>query len=66
MIGVDGLPTHVKLSSVQRRNLFNAMRLDKKVSAGDIKFVLAQRLGKVVWGQSVPPELVAKAINSQP
>jgi len=66
MFSRAGLPTHVKLSSVQRRNLFNAMRLDKKVSAGDIKFVLAQRLGKVVWGQSVPPELVAKAINSQP
>jgi 3-dehydroquinate synthase len=61
-----GLPTNVKLSSVQRRNLFTAMRLDKKVSGGDIKFVLARRIGKVVWGQSVPPELVAKAINSQP
>jgi 3-dehydroquinate synthase len=61
-----GLPTHVKLTAVQRRNLFNAMRLDKKVSAGDIKFVLAQRIGKVVWGRSVPPELICKAINSQP
>jgi len=61
-----GLPTEVKLSARQRRNLFNAMRLDKKVSAGDIKFVLAQRIGKVVWGQSVPPELVAKTINSRP
>lgn len=60
-----GLPTHVKLNATQRRNLFNAMRLDKKVSGGDIKFVLARRIGKVVWGQSVPPELVAKTINSQ-
>lgn len=61
-----GLPTQVKLSSVQRRNLFHAMRLDKKVSGGDIKFVLARRLGKVVWGQSVPPELIAKVLNLQP
>jgi 3-dehydroquinate synthase len=61
-----GLPTHVNLSSVQRRNLFNAMRLDKKVSGGDIKFVLAKSIGKVVWGQTVPAALVSKAINSQP
>jgi len=61
-----GLPTQVQLNARQRRNLFNAMRLDKKVSGGDIKFVLAKRIGKVVWGQSVPPELVAKTINSHP
>jgi len=61
-----GLPTQVQLNARQRRNLFNAMRLDKKVSGGDIKFVLARRIGKVVWGQSVAPELVAKTINSQP
>jgi 3-dehydroquinate synthetase len=61
-----GLPTQVNLNSRQRRNLFNAMRLDKKVSGGDIKFVLARRIGKVVWGQSVPPELVARTINSHP
>jgi 3-dehydroquinate synthetase len=30
------------------------MRLDKKVSGGEIKFVLADRIGQVVWGQTVP------------
>jgi len=42
-----GLPTCIKLTSKQRRNLIAAMRLDKKVSASQIKFVLAKRIGKV-------------------
>ena len=42
----------------QRRKLFAAMRLDKKVSGGEIKFVLAKRIGKVVWGQRVPENLI--------
>ena len=37
------------------------MKLDKKVSGGEIKFVLAERIGKVVWGKrgsgrSDPPD----------
>src|SRR5437762_60143 len=34
------LPTTVRLSSKQRQKLFTAMKLDKKVSGGEIKFVL--------------------------
>lgn len=49
-----GLPTTVKLNAGQRAKLFAAMKLDKKVSEGEIKFVLAQRIGQVVWGQRVP------------
>ena len=49
-----GLPVRIKLNSVQRRKLFAAMRLDKKVSGGEIKFVLAKIMGKVAWGQRVP------------
>ena len=49
-----GLPTEVRLNATERKKLFAAMRLDKKVSAGEIKFVLAERIGKVVWGQNVP------------
>ena len=36
------------------KQLFEAMRLDKKVSAGEIKFVLARRIGKVEYGIQVP------------
>lgn len=53
-----GLPTTVRLRPVQRKALFAAMRLDKKVSGGEIKFVLAERLGKVTWGQPVAEQLI--------
>ena len=60
-----GLPTRVKINSRQQTKLFAAMKLDKKVSGGEIKFVLAERIGKVVWGQKVPAALIARQINSQ-
>jgi 3-dehydroquinate synthase len=59
-----GLPTSVKLNGAQRKKLFAAMRLDKKVSGGEIKFVLAERIGKVVWGQRVPEKLINQALDS--
>jgi 3-dehydroquinate synthase len=66
-----GLPTGVKLTGPQRRCLFSAMQLDKKVTGGEVKFVLARRIGKVVFGQRVPPEKIARALadsarNPQP
>lgn len=51
-----GLPVTVKLSRGQMEKLFAAMRLDKKVSAGEIKFVLARAIGRVEWGIKVPEE----------
>ena len=59
-----GLPTRVKLNPAQRNKLFSAMRLDKKVSGGEIKFVLARRIGKVVWGQKVPGSIIEKALTA--
>jgi len=53
-----GLPTRIKLNSAQRQKLFAAMKLDKKVSDGEIKFVLAQQIGRVKFGQRIPPQLV--------
>lgn len=61
-----GLPTGVELHATQRQKLVSAMKLDKKVSAGEIKFVLAERIGKVRWGRNVPPALVQKSLNSYP
>lgn len=60
----SGLPISVKLTSAQRKALFAAMTLDKKVSAGEVKFVLAQRLGKVVWGQRVPEPAIQKVLTA--
>jgi len=57
-----GLPAQVKLNAGQRTKLFAAMKLDKKVSNGEIKFVLANRIGKVVWGQRVQTTEIEKVL----
>lgn len=49
-----GLPVTLKLAPKKREALFDAMRLDKKVSGGELKFVLAQSIGAANWGQRVP------------
>jgi 3-dehydroquinate synthase len=49
-----GLPTQVKLKHPPAPETFAAMKLDKKVSNGEIKFVLARRIGQVVWGNACP------------
>lgn len=58
-----GLPTSVQLKKGELEKLFAAMRLDKKVSGGEIKFVLSKQLGEVVWGQSVPEDLVRSTVS---
>jgi 3-dehydroquinate synthase len=57
-----GLPTSIRLTHAQRARLFDAMQRDKKVSGGEIRFVLADRIGRVTWGQTVPRELVEGAL----
>ena len=61
-----GLPTEIKLRHHQRQGFLAAMKLDKKVSRGEIKFVLARRIGKVEFGRNVPVTLLGEAINHQP
>jgi len=60
-----GLPTSVRLRAGQRPKLFAAMRLDKKVSGGEIKFVLARRIGRVEYGHRVPAALIEQVLNAQ-
>ena len=57
-----GLPHKIKLDSGRRKKLFAAMKLDKKVSAGEIKFVLAEKIGKVAWGLKVSPALIDEVL----
>ena len=52
----------VAKNASQRPKLFAAMKLDKKVSDGEIKFVLAKHIGKVVWGQRVPTTAIEKVL----
>jgi 3-dehydroquinate synthase len=59
-----GLPTSVSLSRTQRSQLLNAMQLDKKVSAGEIKFVLARSIGRVEFGHRVPSKALEELLQS--
>ena len=59
-----GLPITVPLNATRRRLMLQAMQLDKKVNAGEVRFVLAERIGKVCWGQKVPVELIEQCLNS--
>jgi 3-dehydroquinate synthetase len=63
MLQRAGRPTHVALSEAERARLFDAMRLDKKVSGGETRFVLAKKIGEVVWGQKVAEPLVHHALD---
>jgi 3-dehydroquinate synthase len=59
-----GLATNVSLNQSQRKKIVGAMKLDKKVSAGEVKFVLARRIGEVEFGQKVPAASVEKILSS--
>ena len=54
----SGLPTSIRFTSTQRKKLIEAMQLDKKVMAGEVKFVLASRIGEVTPGHKVPADLI--------
>ena len=57
-----GLPVKIKLNAGQRKKLFAAMKLDKKVSDGEITFVLAKKIGKVAWKQRVSADLIESVL----
>lgn len=59
-----GLPTETQLSAAQRQRLFSAMQLDKKVSDGEIKFVLARQIGQVEFGHKVSRTLIEQTLKS--
>ena len=61
-----GLPTRLELNAPQRKKVLTAMQLDKKVSGGEIKFVLARRIGAVQFGQQVPLAALERTLNPQP
>ncbi|MGO8677042.1 MAG: 3-dehydroquinate synthase [Limisphaerales bacterium] len=57
-----GLPTRVTLPSRQRAKLLSTMKLDKKVSAGEFRFVLVPRIGEAHFGQKVTPAALDQAL----
>ena len=58
LLAATGLPVTIRLNRASRARLGEAMKLDKKVSAGEIKFVLARKIGAVEYGQQVPAALI--------
>jgi len=63
LLAEAGLPNRIRLTPRLRRSLLAAMRLDKKVSAGKVKFVLAEKIGAVRWDQSVPEQSLQRALD---
>jgi 3-dehydroquinate synthase len=61
-----GLPTEIKLTPARVQTLIDAMRLDKKVTGGEVKFVLARRIGQVELGHKIAPEWIAEALAKTP
>lgn len=59
-----GLPVSLKLTRPRREKLLEAMKLDKKVRDGQIKFVLAERIGKARWGVNVPHKLIHEILDA--
>ncbi len=57
-----GLPVRIRLSATQRKKLLAAMLLDKKVSAGEVKFVLAKSIGTVDFGCRVPQAAIEQTL----
>jgi len=58
LFGQAGLPVEIKVNAARRKKLFAAMLLDKKVSGGEVKFVLAEKIGKVKFGCRVATEAI--------
>jgi len=61
-----GLPIAIRLTAAQIEKLHAAMRLDKKVAAGEIKFVLVDKIGRAVSGQTAPAAVVRGLFSQKP
>lgn len=61
-----GLPISLKLTSRQRARVLEAIKLDKKVAGGQVKFVLANKIGSVDFGRNVPLPLIEESLTFEP
>jgi 3-dehydroquinate synthase len=59
-----GLPVSVRLTAARQNRLLAAMQLDKKVSGGEVKFVLAHKIGQVSHGQRVPQDVLIEVLKN--
>jgi 3-dehydroquinate synthase len=58
-----GLPSAIQLTTRRQTALIKAMQLDKKVSDGQIHFVLARRIGQVEPGHKIPSEWIREVLT---
>jgi 3-dehydroquinate synthase len=58
-----GLPTRAEFTGPMRRRISAAMKLDKKVDGGEVKFVLARRIGCVGTGHRVPAAFIEQVLQ---
>ncbi len=63
LIKRTGLPVCYKLNKASQKKLIESMKLDKKASGGEAKFVLPTKIGSVKFGQKVPIEVIEKVVN---
>jgi 3-dehydroquinate synthase len=57
-----GLPVAINLPASRQDALIKAMQLDKKVNDGQVRFVLASRIGQAESGHKIPPEWIREAM----
>jgi len=58
-----GLPVEIHLNAVRRKKLFAAMKLDKKASNGEVRFVLARRIGRAEFGRLIPQKVLEQCLD---
>ena len=58
-----GLPTSRGFDEEWKQGLRAAMALDKKVADGVVRFVLAEQIGSVVFGEPVPPDELDRVLT---
>jgi 3-dehydroquinate synthetase len=51
-------------SAPLRKKLLQAMKVDKKVNQGEVKFVLARKIGEVQFGCTVPEPMIQEVLSS--
>jgi 3-dehydroquinate synthase len=65
LLASAGLPTRARFGPSRQRELIEAMRRDKKVVDAEIRFVLAERIGRVQFGQNVPIDAIVEVLGDR-
>lgn len=63
LLAAAGLPTRIHWTSPRWERLLAAMRLDKKVVDGRIRFVLIPEIGRAEWGHGVEEPVLRQVLG---